>query len=56
VSATERESRAETLEILTDPQTCADLMEAATAEARGDLTTEAEMAAIMANRLGGAKA
>ncbi|MER6947046.1 type II toxin-antitoxin system prevent-host-death family antitoxin [Nonomuraea sp. NPDC000554] len=43
-SVAERESLQETLEILADPETRADLAEAAAAEARGDVTTE-EMAA-----------
>ncbi|MBB4914268.1 type II toxin-antitoxin system Phd/YefM family antitoxin [Streptosporangium saharense] len=46
VSVAEWESLQETLELL------ADLVEATSAEARGDVTTEEEMAAIMANRLG----
>ncbi len=56
VSVAERESLQETPEILADPQMRADLVEAASAEARGDVTTEEEMAAIMASRLGRASA
>ena len=44
------------LEILADPEMRADLVEAAAAEASGDVTTEEEMAAIMAARLGKASA
>jgi PHD/YefM family antitoxin component YafN of YafNO toxin-antitoxin module len=56
VSVAEWESLQETLELLADPRTRADLVEAAAAEERGDVTTEEEMAAIMAARLGRASA
>lgn len=56
VSVAEWESLQETLELLADPQMSADLVEATSAEACGDVTTEEEMAAIMANRLGRANA
>ncbi|MEU6425043.1 hypothetical protein ABZ860_04035, partial [Microbispora sp. NPDC046973] len=56
VSVAEWESLQETLDILADPGMRADLVEAAAAEARGDVTTEEEMAAIMAARLGKASA
>jgi len=56
VSVAEWESLQETLDILADPQIRADLVEAAAAEARGDVTTEEEMTAIMAARLGKAGA
>ncbi|MFF0573834.1 type II toxin-antitoxin system Phd/YefM family antitoxin [Streptosporangium saharense] len=56
VSVAEWESLQETLELLADPQMRAELVEATSAEARGDVTTEEEMAAIMANRLGRASA
>jgi prevent-host-death family protein len=56
LSVAEWDSLQETLEILTDPEMRADLVEAAAAEARGDVTTEEEMAAIMATRLGKASA
>ncbi|MFE3447511.1 type II toxin-antitoxin system Phd/YefM family antitoxin [Nonomuraea sp. NPDC059194] len=52
VSVAEWESLQETLEILADPEMRADLVEAAAAEARSDVTTEEEMSAIMAARLG----
>ncbi|WP_327588261.1 type II toxin-antitoxin system Phd/YefM family antitoxin [Nonomuraea sp. NBC_00507] len=55
VSMAEWESLQETLEILADPETRADLVEAA-AEESGDVTTEEEMAAIMAARFGKASA
>ncbi|MEU6412523.1 hypothetical protein [Microbispora sp. NPDC046933] len=41
---------------LADSEMRADLVEAAATEARGDVTTEEEMAAIMAARLGRAGA
>lgn len=44
VSVAEWESLQETLEILADPEMRADLVEAAAAEERGDVTTEEEMA------------
>ncbi|SNT60131.1 antitoxin YefM [Streptosporangium subroseum] len=56
VSVAEWESPQETLELLADPEMRADLVEAAAAEASGDVTTEEEMAAIMAARLGKASA
>lgn len=56
MSVAEWESLQETLETLADPEMRADLMEAAAAGARGDLTTEEEMAAVMAARLGRASA
>ena len=56
VSVAEWESLQETLDILADPGMRADLIEAAAAEARGDVTTEEEMTAIMAARLGKAGA
>ncbi|MFF0306216.1 type II toxin-antitoxin system Phd/YefM family antitoxin [Streptosporangium sp. NPDC004379] len=56
MSVAEWESLQETLEILADPEMRADLMEAAAATARGDVTTEEEMAAVMAARLGRASA
>ncbi|MEU6715353.1 type II toxin-antitoxin system Phd/YefM family antitoxin [Nonomuraea sp. NPDC046802] len=52
MSVAEWESLQETLEILVDPEMRADLVEAAAAEERGDVTTEEEMAAIIAARLG----
>ncbi|MFD1535809.1 type II toxin-antitoxin system Phd/YefM family antitoxin [Nonomuraea guangzhouensis] len=55
-SVAEWESLQETLEILADPHMRADLVEAAAAEARGDVTTEEEMTAIMQARLGKAGA
>ncbi|WP_433510121.1 type II toxin-antitoxin system Phd/YefM family antitoxin [Nonomuraea sp. CA-143628] len=56
VSVAEWESLQETLEILADAEFRADLVEAAAAEARGDVTTEEEMTAVMAARLGKARA
>lgn len=56
LSVAEWESLQETLEILADPQMRADLVEAAAAEARGDVVTEEEMAGIMATRLGKGRA
>ncbi|GGP79098.1 type II toxin-antitoxin system Phd/YefM family antitoxin [Streptosporangium pseudovulgare] len=56
MSVAEWESLQETLEILADPEMRADLMEAETAGARGDLTSEEEMTAVMAARLGRASA
>ena len=56
LSVAEWESLQETLEILADPEMRADLVEAAAAEARGDVTTEEEMAAVLAARLGKASA
>ncbi|MEU9890383.1 ATP-binding protein [Sphaerisporangium sp. NPDC051011] len=55
-SEAERKSLRETLEILSDPEMRAELAEAAAAEERGDLTSEEEMAAIIAARLGKASA
>ncbi|MGW4637741.1 type II toxin-antitoxin system Phd/YefM family antitoxin [Sphaerisporangium sp. NPDC004334] len=56
LSVAEWESLQETLEILADTEMRSDVVEASAAEARGDLTTEDEMAAIMAARLGKASA
>ncbi|MCT9930463.1 hypothetical protein N5079_09565 [Planotetraspora sp. A-T 1434] len=56
VSVAEWESFQETLELLADSEMRADLVEAAAAEARGDVTTEEEMAPVMAARLGKASA
>ncbi|MFC4585669.1 type II toxin-antitoxin system Phd/YefM family antitoxin [Sphaerisporangium corydalis] len=56
LSVAEWDSLQETLEILTDPEMRADLVEAAAAEARGDVTTEEEMAAAIAARFGKASA
>lgn len=56
VSVAEWESLQETVEILADREVRADLAEAEEAEARGDLTSEAEMADIMAARRGKASA
>ncbi|MEV6982647.1 type II toxin-antitoxin system Phd/YefM family antitoxin [Sphaerisporangium sp. NPDC051017] len=56
LSVAEWESLQETLEILSDPEMRADLVEAAAAEERGDVTSEEEMAAIMAARFGKASA
>jgi prevent-host-death family protein len=52
LSVAEWDSLQETLEILADSEVRADLVEAAAAESRGDLTTEEEMAAVIAARLG----
>jgi len=40
----------ETLEILADPEMRDDLVEAVAAESRGDVTTEEDMAAVIAAR------
>lgn len=56
LSVAEWESVQETLEILADSEMRADLVEAAAAESRGDETTEEEMAAVIAARLGKASA
>ncbi|MFC4060610.1 type II toxin-antitoxin system Phd/YefM family antitoxin [Planomonospora corallina] len=56
VSVAEWESLQETLEILADPGMRADLVESMAAETRGDVTTEEEMSAVMAARLGRAGA
>jgi antitoxin YefM len=55
LSIAEWESIQETLDILADPHARADLAEAAEADARGDVTGEEEMAAIMEARLGKAE-
>lgn len=52
LSVAEWESLQETLEILADPEIRADLVEAAAAEERGDVTSEEEMSAILEARLG----
>ncbi|MEV8633732.1 type II toxin-antitoxin system prevent-host-death family antitoxin [Streptosporangium sp. NPDC051023] len=51
VSVAERESLQEMLKTLAAPEMRADLVEATSAEARGELTTEEEMTAIMVARL-----
>jgi antitoxin YefM len=51
VSVAEWDELQETLAILSDPQTRADLAEAAEAAERGDFTTEEEMQAILGARL-----
>lgn len=43
----------ETIAVLSDPETRADLAESAEAAQRGDFTTEEEMQAILDARLGG---
>ncbi|WP_327588258.1 type II toxin-antitoxin system prevent-host-death family antitoxin [Nonomuraea sp. NBC_00507] len=56
VSVAKWESPQETLEILADPEIRGDLVEAAAGVESVDVTTEEEMAAIMAARLGKASA
>lgn len=51
MSVAERESLQEMLKTLAAPEMRADLVEATSAEARGELTTEEEMTAIMVARL-----
>jgi antitoxin YefM len=52
VSVAEWDELQETLAVLADPETRADLAEAAEAAARGDFTAEKEMQAILDRRLG----
>ena len=52
VSVAEWDELQETLAVLSDPETRAELAEAAEAAARGDFTTEDEMRAILNARLG----
>jgi antitoxin YefM len=52
VSVAEWDELQETLAVLSDPETRADLAEAAEAAVRGDFTTEDEMRAILNARLG----
>jgi antitoxin YefM len=52
VSVAEWDELQETLAILSDPQTRADLAESAEAAERGDFTTEEDMQAILDARLG----
>jgi PHD/YefM family antitoxin component YafN of YafNO toxin-antitoxin module len=47
VPVTEWDRLQETMEVLCDPQACADLAESAEAARRGDFTTEEEMQAIL---------
>jgi antitoxin YefM len=49
---TEWDELQETMAVLSDPQARADLAESAEAAKRGDFTTEGEMRAILAARLG----
>jgi antitoxin YefM len=51
VSVAEWDELQETLAVLSDPQTRADLAEAAEAAERGDFTTEDEMKALLDARL-----
>jgi antitoxin YefM len=53
VSVAEWDELQETIAILSDPQTRADLAESAEAAERGDFTTEEDMQAILDTRLGG---
>jgi antitoxin YefM len=53
VSVAEWDELQETLAILSDPQTRADLAESAEAAERGDFTTEEDLQAILDARLGG---
>jgi antitoxin YefM len=52
VSVEEWDELRETIAVLSDPDTRADLAESAEAAQRGDVTTEAEMQAVMDARLG----
>jgi antitoxin YefM len=52
VSVAEWDELQETIAILSDPQTRADLAESAEAAERGDFTTEEDMQAILDARLG----
>ncbi|MFL6074802.1 MAG: type II toxin-antitoxin system Phd/YefM family antitoxin [Mycobacteriales bacterium] len=52
VSVAEWDELQETLAVLSDPEARADLAESAEAVARGDLTTEEEMAAVLDARAG----
>jgi antitoxin YefM len=52
VSVAEWDELQETLAVLSDPETRADLAEAEEAAERGDFTSEDEMQAILAARLG----
>lgn len=51
MSVAEWESMQETMEILSDPETRAELDEAITAESHGDLTSEDEMAGLLRQRM-----
>jgi antitoxin YefM len=52
VSVAEWDELRETIAVLSDPETRADLVESAEAVRRGDFTTEEEMQAILDARLG----